>query len=419
MLLCFAAAFLASCESLPKQRVTTVDECNLGPWSSQSVLSEDMITSGTVARFPSVAATRSGPVYVAGNDIAGFTADTVPDNPLTVWQLGGRSLGRPPGTFRFAYPKALIDDEDHLHLIWAEPLADSPPITARDWHRRPRPRSVWTSRYRPGAGWSVPRKVLEDANLWWDESVTTGQVTSGSSQWTLAVSTLKRGATPASIRLIGLARDSVMTSTIANAGGLYTRLASAGTDVLIGYLAPAPRAGPGSDGNSVFVAASSDGGATWRPPILVSRSGAQPAYELQTVTGSDGVVHLIWLQTIAGAPDVIRHVMSRDGGRTWSARDDLHPEGKTAGLDAVIDACGTVHLVFEHWDASWRAHLEYVTWRERWSHVEPLFPELIVSGRPTLHRAPDGRLSLAFMGMQADAVTGTPITTMYAQRSVK
>ena len=93
MLLCFAAAFLASCESLPKQRVTTVDECNLGPWSSQSVLSEDMITSGTVARFPSVAATRSGPVYVAGNDIAGFTADTVPDNPLTVWQLGGRSLG--------------------------------------------------------------------------------------------------------------------------------------------------------------------------------------------------------------------------------------------------------------------------------------------------------------------------------------
>jgi hypothetical protein len=195
-------------------------------------------------------------------------------------------------------------------------------------------------------------------------------------------------------------------------------VAAAGRALYVGFVAGAVQRG-GEDRNSVFLQASDDGGRTWRPPALVSRSGRFAARELQTLVAPDGALHLVWQQERAAGDPVYRRVASTDGGRSWSAPADLAPPPHASAAQVAADACGTVHLVWVHrdWDAD-RAHLDYATWRDGgWSAIQHLFPALNVN-MPVLHRAFDGRLLLAFQARPADLAPDdrTPLSTLYTER---
>ncbi|HET7551324.1 MAG TPA: hypothetical protein VFK04_08535 [Gemmatimonadaceae bacterium] len=380
--------------------------------------------------FASLASTREGTVYLVGNDIRNYGPALVPANPLSAWELdprGDRSLGRPAGTFRFAYPRALIDSRDRLHLLWGEPEGGAKPIRGNEW-RDESLTSIWTAVYDSAHGWSVPRPIFEGRNLklaWHNMLVPVhSQAEPRHAALAVPIDPYRQGED--GMVLVGFDSDDELIASVVPAVTpvAYASVTSVGARTFLGFIAPAPVERFGSDRNSVFLQTSSDGGATWLPPVLVSRSGHAAAYELKTLVAPDGVVHLIWEQEHGGSR-VFRHVQSSDDGQTWSVPDDLEPPPSAYFIQAAVDACGTLHLIWEHQDWSVdRAHIDYATRGEHWSGISHLFPSLTVN-MPVLHHAHDGRLLLAFQGRPADAPdeTAQNVTMytelMYAQRPVK
>ena len=85
-------------------------------------------------------------------------------------------------------------------------------------------------------------------------------------------------------------------------------------------------------------------------------------------------------------------------------------------LETGIDACGTVHLVYEGRNMSTLvAGLEYATTRSRWSAIEQPFPSFRVN-LLDLHRAADGRLIVVFTGGRRGAPVDSPLRTYVAEK---
>jgi hypothetical protein len=144
-----------------------------------------------------------------------------------------------------------------------------------------------------------------------------------------------------------------------------------------------------SDANSVFLVRSPDGGRTWSSPRLISRSGRRQATEVRALVAPDGTLHLVWSQNLSGGlrAEVARHVFSRDRGETWSAPDDLDAPDGFAQLRAVVDRCGSVHVVYTTLSTSpknvWeynrgveRWELWYAYWHRRWQAPQSPFASL-------------------------------------------
>ena len=73
------------------------------------------------------------------------------------------------------------------------------------------------------------------------------------------------------------------------------------------------------EGVSISVGVSHDAGATWTwTPLSTNRYDNRPWVDV----APDGAAHVIWND---GAG--VRHAVSRDGGRTWSAPARIHPAG--------------------------------------------------------------------------------------------
>jgi hypothetical protein len=80
-------------------------------------------------------------------------------------------------------------------------------------------------------------------------------------------------------------------------------------------------------------------------------------------------------------------------------------------LRAVVDACGVLHAVYDHWDSTGgKAHLDYLSWHDGWSEPVHLFP-MLQSTNGALGISPDGQPILVFLGQPAEALPTAPITT--------
>lgn len=153
--------------------------------------------------------------------------------------------------------------------------------------------------------------------------------------------------------------------------------------------------------------------------MLVSRSGETPAYGLKTLVTPDGVVHLVWKQTRAGASDVLRHVASADGGRTWSAPDDVVARLEFGQIEATADRCGALHVVYRHLEPeSGMPRIDYVRWREGWSEPRFLFPSLDVDEFDLLATS-DDRLLLVFPARPAEGSPYGPRETVVSEMRIR
>jgi hypothetical protein len=383
---------------------------------------------GAVARFPSLVSTHAGRAVIAGNAIPIFGPDTMPENSLIVWQLdrtrGDTSLGRPPGTFRFDRPRVFVDAKDQLRLIWGEPKTGAPPITTDEWSsRKQQPSTLWAATYTPGSGWSSPHQVFAGRELQWNYAAAATHRSATHDPWLLSVTDDPLPMSgPRRIVLLRLEHGKIAATTIEtpHLAPSYTSLVSAGRELYLGIISPVPdtllKEHGASDWNSVLLLVSHDAGRTWDPVRVVSRSGQNSAYWIRTFISSGGALHLVWRQEWAGGGEVFRHIRSTDGGRSWSAPDDLPSPGMTNEFRAVMDACGTLHLVHEHMNPSGlTGHLDYATIGEAgWSPVEHLFREWDVTDA-TLQLAPDGRLRLVFVAKRPGAPNNAPWIAMYSE----
>lgn len=415
--LALLAFLIGGCQRSSMQRRDN-SNCRYGEWSPPRTAITSDGGSAAVVRWPSVA-TVGDRAYVAGTEIAFFTADPVHPSPITFGALGSGRLAPPVGTFRFAYPRLIADGRGGLHLVWAEPADGATPIRSNQWTDQ-KLTTVWTAAYRPEGGWTIPRKVLTGDELLWSNAVIADD-DAVPRHWALSVVDRSSTSPRSRIMLVRFERDSLVASEAPTPSKpAYSSVAAGGRSVFLGFIAPALNDRPNEgrafhDRNSVWFQSSPDGGATWRPATVVSRSGSNGAHHLKTLVAPAGTLHLLWMQTREGARDVIRHVASRDGGTTWSAPDDLEPPPQLAvGFEVAVDACGKIHVVYEHLDGTGTPHVDYATWQGHWSPVRHLFPEVRVTGT-TLHHAADGRLVIAFLAQPADGPMYAPTTAMYTE----
>ena len=89
-------------------------------------------------------------------------------------------------------------------------------------------------------------------------------------------------------------------------------------------------------------------------------------------------MQLVWMQDQTGdlVPEVIRRVESSDGGRTWQSPNDLRLPPGTRALNAVADACGSLHVIYKNWrGGGTTGHLDYARFTgDWWSAIEHLLP---------------------------------------------
>jgi hypothetical protein len=337
--------------------------CREGTWTEPIALGGD--SQPVLARFASLALTsKTGVVAGIRVDLSG------PISPRSDWlelrTLDGRRLPRPPGDFLFLYPRLAPGPGNGVSLLWAEPAARSwTPDSAWEMMLRPA-ESVWAATYEANRGWSTPVRLYSGA-IDWNWSVDQ-VIVDGSSLTVIASKDLLLGG--ALVQLV-LAEGHSRSREITHDAVVEPSAAVVGGRLFVAFLGGAP--GPGYDENSVFVMASPDGGITWSKPSLVSRSGSQGANEVRLRAGPDGALHLVWKQPLATGPHVLRHVVSRDSGRTWSAPDDVVAPDDASKLRAAIDACGRLHVVFEN--ARPVGSLDHVIWDRHWQPPHRLFPD--------------------------------------------
>jgi hypothetical protein len=125
----------------------------------------------------------------------------------------------------------------------------------------------------------------------------------------------------------------------------YVALAVYRTRVMIAYVSPVLGT---RDLNSVWFTYSEDGGKSWAPAILVSRSGTRAARDPRLAVTSTGALHLFWGQNYTGGLEThaLRHVSSTDGGLTWAAPVDLSAPYAPDQLLGVASANDRIYVLF-------------------------------------------------------------------------
>ena len=356
---CLSCALCVAARSVHAQR------CEYGTWTPLAAMPAGR--DGTVARFPSVADVGDR-VYVVGDNLPWFTQPPRTEARLAAWELEGASIGAPAGGRLFAFPQIAPLNDSGLMMLWGEPDSaseDIDPLTQRI-------SQVWWARYDTTAGWSSASRLIRETETVWADGQRTSPVRGSDGALHHAV------PTPHGLRYLhwdGGAWTATTVPRIRSASYASLALANGGRAIVIAYVSAVEHAT--ADVNSVFVVRSADRGVSWSLPLLVSRSGETPALEVQLLADPGGVLHLVWVQDTTGdfAPEILRHVSSRDDGRTWSRPDDTYPPEGFRKLHTAMDSCGALHAIYMHWfDGGRRGHTDYLRFANgRWSDIEHLF----------------------------------------------
>jgi hypothetical protein len=340
-----------------------------------------------------------------------LTRDSVPLNPLfaeevTLQDNHARALGRPTGTFVFAYPKIVADTGGVVHMIWGEP--DKPVrVPGGEWP--PRVTHIWTATFARGIGWSQPKILFASPGIWWYDGHPGDPLATadGNLHFVIAVREDGRFGRLVYVRYEHAAWH-LSSVRIVGSAAYATVAADANGTVVIAFIAAEPTAR--HDANSVFMVRSTDGGRSWEPTKLVSLSGSNQASAIHAFIAADGRIDLVWAQNLSGgwAPDVIRHRSSEDGGR-WSAPDDVVPPPGFWRLQAAADRCGAIHVLYEDAHGSTEnVHLDYVRWAQRWSTPMHLFLSL-TSVSADIQALADGRMMAVWASRPLKAPRFAPL----------
>lgn len=382
--------------------------CAYAGWSAPQPLTG--FPAGSIARSSSLAV-RAGRGYLVGNDILLYDSLPSPSAPLIAVTRDGKDIGRPAGNFLFMSPRALLGADGTLHMLWTEPGSWRPTVRA-DWTGTlMNTGSLWHATYMPKQGWDPAGRVYAASQVWFD--VGTGDITldpAGGLQALLGddstralMHLTRNGNTWRAGPIPGIGLPVYSSIAVDSAGRVY-----------VAYVAPDRSVQ--RDANSVFFVQSPDGGRTWLPPRLISRSGNAQATRIHALATPGGTVHLVWAQNVSGGivPEVIRHVVSRDAGGTWSAAEDIDVPDGLGSTQAALDLCGAVHVTHEavvedETGQEERGRIWYARWDGAWSALEQPFGELN-STEAALAADPDGTLHLVWFVVRPGA---TPHETTF------
>jgi hypothetical protein len=387
--------------------------CQPREWTPPARLLTPSPPTRRVARSVSIAGDTTD-LYVVGNDVLFLDQPVKVGEALTAWRVGHGSIGAPAPDLAFVSPRAVVDASGRLHVLWGEPSTDAKEIAPYKWALLPIS-SIWSATYEPARGWSHPARIHSGPVDW--NRATVGAVSAEAKHENLVVAPNDAGG----VLLLAL-RDGRWhaTTVLENLKPAYASvIALVGRQLLSIVAASTPdpedaAKGTFHDVNSVLLYSQDRRGA-WRPWKRIQRSGEQPAFELALLEGAQGRVHLLWRQTIRQDYFVIRHVHSDDGGASWTEPSDLMPGGPVQNVQAAVEACGRLHVVYEDWSEGADAvRIGYATWDSTWSSPRRLHAQYVIA-EAGLHRRTDGALLVTFLGTPHDAGDRSEWAMLYSE----
>jgi hypothetical protein len=384
--------------------------CGVARWTNPRRLAG---RNGGIAttRWPSLTSTTQG-VIAVGTNIPEFVPETVPPRVLQVWELGGRRVPPPPGKFTFAWPIVVPGSITGAHLLWLEPKEPTTRVLTFDWPAKPLT-SIWVATFDVVRGWSAPREIARGIEIQhWSAGAS-----SQSGAPPLVTAVVRRHDRPGFelllIRHVASEWQAVPLDVHANV--TYGAAVARGDTLLVSYIAPYVDHTVTQDRNSVLAVRSQDGGRTWLPPVLVSRSGAHGAYDPKLLSTARGMLRMLWRQQTQSGDDRIALASSADAGATWVREDDFTPPPGFTTLRAIADACGGVEVIYEDWHGGGEnGHLDYIRWNGRWARQpEHLFTKWTALD-PALTRDAHGRLVLVFLGRPPASTADAALHTLFS-----
>lgn len=241
----------------------------------------------------------------------------------------------------------VVSDGERIHLLWA--THNPHPSTSEEVYF---PTTLYWSSFESGT-WSRPHAIFKDSRGldWYPDPAADVAVDSEGTLHVLFPLPLGYG-------LVYLRKegDAWIRGEAPRRSASYVDLWAGERDTLYVVVVDAARDllegtedGQGRDSNSVLFAASYDGGASWRNPVLVSRSGTQQASFPDITVSDSGVVHIAWKKNLSGGPfpEVIWTSSSFDGGQTWLEPEQIDYGGGFLGDLDLIEVCDRLNIVFE------------------------------------------------------------------------
>lgn len=263
----------------------------------------------------------------------------------------------PPSASRYLdHPVPAVDDRGVIHLVWADVSKAAADSVPPDGSRSPPAKvdAVWYAQFREGR-WSRPELVVSDVPLFWNDEVS--HITITPTGLLLAFA----GTVPGSLPSIYVAYRSGLGARgswrVAHASHEYVTVYADAVAMpngrwVVGYAGP-NRAVRG-EGQAMYTTATTDGGATWRPPLLVRGGDRHPSLKVRLVR-SRSAIHMLWAQSTSEdlRPEAVEHAESRDGGATWTRLTPMPRQGvHIHELHAAVDACDRLHVVLNVSDQS-------------------------------------------------------------------
>lgn len=337
--------------------------CRYGKWSRPHWLEAPTPLLKAI-RFPTAALSRasSSPVIASSTHsasgytvgVSGFLATQFarPGWPaqwpprLRAVRLDGARSQAPSSGFWYAYPRAVVDGAGILHVIWAEP-DDKLPTDPRMLNEKlPVLRSLWYVTLSAGK-WSRARRIYRGRGLEWDEVRSTRLIVddlNGLHVAFVADDTTGPGVTY--LRANGQPTRHWRATRVRQMGVAYLDLSVAERQRVAIAFVSSGGAAP-SRANVLFLTQSRDGGNTWTSARAISAPGEDPATEPHVFFDSNlQDVQLEWVQQPIGAftgGSMWRTTVTATGRRSTTALA-LPPDVMTAGSQAAIDRCGTLHV---------------------------------------------------------------------------
>lgn len=323
-------------------------------------------TGETLVRLPSVAplgggfvvvGTRMPPLSVPGT-VMSYDTSLPAFIGFRVSTAGGVAALPPlPALATGFLPRAGLAPDGGFHMVWFEP--DSGDRTRYP----PDPTSVGALREIrfDGKRWSQPRDIVSAHRIGWDD-VSGSPLVAFSGDLRVAEGMSASVTSGEVLFIAGLMGDSIRRQRIPLRGSTYPRsvalAATADGEAVVAMLTP----GIAERGTIPQVVRSSDGGRRWAAPSSLPDDPPRHASGIRLVMTPDATLHAVW---VIGSDDAehargLRHVASRDGGRTWSAAADFDAGEHVYEPKVAVDRCGVIHVVYSSFGKVGRARLGHL-----------------------------------------------------------
>jgi hypothetical protein len=154
-------------------------------------------------------------------------------------------------------------------------------------------------------------------------------------------------------------------------------------------------------------------------PQLVRRSGKQPAFDVQALTTSGGLLALIWRQLEIDGSQSLIHAAFDSAGNAWTALDAMPLPTNANELRVSVGPCRSIHAIYEHPAGSGDSiHLDHAIWRNRWQVPRHLFSGYRATSAD-FDMDSSGNAVLAFLAQPRSAPITSRMMPVYARLSAR